>query len=832
MKYIRVALSVMIILVFGYIFLGQIFFPYNSPRDGFICYMFPTDNWVEIRDDGTREPFALPGRAEGDVTLETVIPEDIGRDVSAMCFRGMDMDIYVDGELRQKYSVDDYVLLGDRSAECYVMAPLYPEDVGKKLRVWYEYNSGFIYEAYYGTRLGIWAHFFSLYGAELFIGIMIMALGIICYVAAAVYRLIYKKYLEMQHLSIGVLLGACWVMSNSIFRQFYTRNVSVMSDIPFLMVIILPVPFIIFIDSLQNGRYRKLIITLGVIEIVDFIVLTILFVSGIMPLVKSFVFAAVCTLISIVAIAYTIINDEIKGYAKEYRYVAVGFLVLAMASVGQILSYLFAHNGVFSGFLMSLGLLGFLICASIHTIKQLIGIRLEASEAMHASKAKDEFLANMSHEIRTPLNGILGMDEMIIRDAKDGAIRKYALDIKSAGNTLLSLINDILDLSKIEAGSFEIIPASYGTASILNDVVNMTRNKAISKDLEYVFEVSPDIPARLSGDETRVKQVMLNLINNAIKYTMKGVVKTEVSAVKSSAYALNEVALVIRVSDTGMGIRKEDMDKLFESFKRLDEEKNRNVEGTGLGLHITRRLIDLMDGHIEVESTYGSGTIFTVTIPQTVEDNTPIGLFSEAVSKTLDEMEIEETTLYAPEAVVLVVDDNSMNLEVMEGLLRDTGMKIELVQSGKECIEKVKNEHYDIILLDQMMPEMNGEMTLKAMKDQGILEGTPVIALTADALIGARESYVAKGFIDYLSKPVRYDMLEKVLKMYIPQEKQFEKSSAVNVLPHLLIWGTDYEKIRQEKERLSSIYKCTCVVGAKAMEKYLEKHDGMPVMRV
>ena len=832
MKYIRVALSVMIILVFGYIFLGQIFFPYNSPRDGFICYMFPTDNWVEIRDDGTREPFALPGRAEGDVTLETVIPEDIGRDVSAMCFRGMDMDIYVDGELRQKYSVDDYVLLGDRSAECYVMAPLYPEDAGKKLRVWYEYNSGFIYEAYYGTRLGIWAHFFSLYGAELFIGIMIMALGIICYVAAAVYRLIYKKYLEMQHLSIGVLLGACWVMSNSIFRQFYTRNVSVMSDIPFLMVITLPVPFIIFIDSLQNGRYRKLIITLGVIEIVDFIVLTILFVSGIMPLVKSFVFAAVCTLISIVAIAYTIINDEIKGYAKEYRYVAVGFLVLAMASVGQILSYLFAHNGVFSGFLMSLGLLGFLICTSIHTIKQLIGIRLEANEAMHASKAKDEFLANMSHEIRTPLNGILGMDEMIIRDAKDGAIRKYALDIKSAGNTLLSLINDILDLSKIEAESFEIIPASYGTASILNDVVNMTRNKAISKDLEYVFEVSPDIPARLSGDETRVKQVMLNLINNAIKYTMKGVVKTEVSAVKSSAYALNEVALVIRVSDTGMGIRKEDMDKLFESFKRLDEEKNRNIEGTGLGLHITRRLIDLMDGHIEVESTYGSGTIFTVTIPQIVEDNTPIGLFSEAVSKTLDEMEIEETTLYAPEAVVLVVDDNSMNLEVMEGLLRDTGMKIELVQSGKECIEKVKNEHYDIILLDQMMPEMNGEMTLKAMKDQGILEGTPVIALTADALIGARESYMAKGFIDYLSKPVRYDMLEKVLKMYIPQEKQFEKSSAVNVLPHLLIWGTDYEKIRQEKERLSSIYKCTCVVGAKAMEKYLEKHDGMPVMRV
>ncbi len=832
MKYIRIALSVMIILVFGYIVLGQIFFPYNTPRDGFVCHMFPTDNWVEVRDDGTRVPFAVPGRTDKAITLETVIPDDVGKDDSAMCFRGMDMEIYVDGVLRQRYSVEDYALFGDRSAECYIMAPLYPEDAGKTLRIWYEYNSGFVYEAYYGTRIGIWSQFFSQYGAELFIGIMIMALGIICYVAAAVYRLIYKKYLEMQHLSTGVLLGACWVMSNSIFRQFYTRNVSVMSDIPFLMVIILPVPFIIFIDSLQNGRYRKMIITLGVMEIIDFIVLVTLFVTGIMPLVRSFVFAALCALICIVCIAYTIINDEIRGYAGEYRYVAVGFLVLAMAAVGQILSYLFAHNGVFSGFLMSLGLLGFLICASIHTIKQLIGIRIEANEAMHASKAKDEFLANMSHEIRTPLNGILGMDEMIIRDAKDSDIRKYALDIKSAGNTLLSLINDILDLSKIESGSFEIIPAEYGTASILNDVINMTRNKALSKDLEYIFEVSPDIPSKLFGDETRVKQVMLNLINNAIKYTRQGRVSTLVTVRRDSAYAINEVALVVKVSDTGIGIRKEDMNKLFESFKRLEEEKNRNIEGTGLGLHITQRLIDLMGGRIEVESTYGAGTTFTVTIPQIVGTDEPIGAFSEAVSRTLGEMEIEEPTLYAPGARILVVDDNVMNLEVMEGLLRDTGMKVSLARSGQECIEKAEKESFDIILLDQMMPEMSGEKTLKVMKERGSLGGTPVIALTADALIGARENYLSKGFADYISKPVKYDMLEKVLKMYVPQEKQLERSKAVGDLPHLLIWGMDSEKIREEKERLQGLYKCTCVVGSRAMEKHLEKHGDMPVLKV
>ncbi len=207
MKYIKVVLSIMIVVVFGYIIIGEFAFPNNTPRNGFLCYQFPTDNWYIITDDGKKEPFELPGKAEGDIILETTIPEEIDKDANAMCFRGMDMQIYVDDKLREEYITQDYELLGDRSAECYVMASLYPEDAGKTLRVYYEYNSGVVYEAYYGTRIGIWAHFFSLYGAELFVGIMIMALGIICYVSSTVYRLIYKQYLEMQHLSIGFLLG-------------------------------------------------------------------------------------------------------------------------------------------------------------------------------------------------------------------------------------------------------------------------------------------------------------------------------------------------------------------------------------------------------------------------------------------------------------------------------------------------------------------------------------------------------------------------------------------------------------------------------------------------
>ncbi len=832
MKYIKIALSVIIVLVFGYIIIGEFAFPNNTPHVGFLCEMLPCDNWVQIKEDGTKEPFELPGRADGDIVIETTLPAEIDKDMTTMCFRGMDMRVYVDGELRGKFETQDYRIFGDRSAECYLMVPLYQEDEGKSLRVDYEYNSGFVYEVYYGTQIGIWSHFFSQYGAELFVGLMILSLGIICYVASVVYGIVYKKYLEMQHLSIGVLLGACWVLSNSIFRQFYARNISVMSDIPFLMVMLLPIPFLIFIDSLQKGRYTKILTIAGAVEVADFILLIALFISGKAPLVKSFIIAALCCLFCIVVMTYTIVKDAMQGLTKEYEYVAVGFIVLAIAAIGQILTYQFAHNGVFSGLMMAFGLLGFLICATIHTIKQLIGIRLEANEAMHANVAKDQFLANMSHEIRTPLNGILGMDEMIIRETKQSSVKKYALDIKSAGNTLLSLINDILDLSKIEAGSFEIIPVIYGITSVLNDVINMTRQKAVGKDLEYIFEASPELPSELYGDELRVRQVMLNIINNAIKYTAKGQVKIQVLSENIWVDDERRINLIIRVSDTGTGIKPEDMDKLFSSFQRLDEEKNRNIEGTGLGLHITQRLVELMNGKIEVDSKYGEGSTFTVTIPQRIINSQPIGDFSEAVSRFVNTMEIEETTLYAPGASVLVVDDNQMNLEVMEGLLRETGMKVELADSGKKCIEKVSEKTFDVVLLDQMMPGMNGVETLNTMKEMKVIGDTPVIALTADAIMGAKENYISKGFTDYLSKPVKYEKLEETLKRYLPQEKQQVRSVQNNDLPTLLIWGTDSDKLRETKEKLSETYKCICVVGSKAKDKYLDKHEVDAVMMV
>ncbi len=829
MKKIKTILAIILISVFGYIIGGEFFMPKNVPMNGDICDVLPGDKWEKTDPDGTRTPFIVPGRTDSDIVLETTLPEHFNKDYCVLCFRGMDMEIYVGGEERAVYKTEDYRLLGDRSAECYVMASLYPEDAGKVLRVHYEYNSGMVYETYIGTRLGILAHLFRKFGLELFVGLSLLLLGSICLVASVTYRFIHKKYLEMEHLSIGVIIGACWVLSNSIFRQLYSGNISVMSDTPFLMVMVMPLPFFVFLDSLQKGRYKKLLNAAGIIVIANFIVCATLFVLGKVPLVDSFVSSAICALIGIVIMFITLILDLKRHQIGSYRFVAAGFVVLAVSAVIQIFAYVFAHNGIFSGLFMAFGMFGFMICSIIHTIKQLIGIRLEANELQNISKAKDDFLANMSHEIRTPLNGILGMDEMIIRDTKESRIRNYAFEIKSAGNTLLSIINDILDLSKIESGNFDIIPGEYDIASVLNDVLNMTKHRAEKKGLIFDYNISESIPSVLEGDEIRIRQIMLNIINNAVKYTQEGSVLVDISS--ESVMMGNYINLIIRVADTGMGIKEEDKDKLFKSFQRLDERKNHSIEGTGLGLHITNSLLQMMDGNISFESEYGKGSVFTVTVPQKVVKAAPIGVFSKAVREYLGNLETDEVGLYAPSARLLVVDDNEMNLDVMEGLLRDTKIPTDYVESGAACIEKVQNTKYDCILLDQMMPGLSGEETLIEMKRLDILNNTPVVALTADAIIGAKESYLAKGFTDYISKPVKYEVLEAVLKEYIPKEKQLSPSGA-DELPVMLIWGDDPGKLKQEKTRLDGIYKCVCVTGEAAKEKYLRSHEASAIMNV
>lgn len=387
-------------------------------------------------------------------------------------------------------------------------------------------------------------------------------------------------------------------------------------------------------------------------------------------------------------------------------------------------------------------------------------------DAMTASRAKTDFLANMSHEIRTPINAILGMNEMILREEKKPTIRDYALNIQASGNLLLSLINDVLDISKIESGQIEITPTVYDAASLINDCYNMSAVRAQKKNLELRVNCDENLPHMLKGDEVRVRQIIVNLLTNGIKYTETGSVTLSVSGERKDGVFLMRVS----VADTGIGISEENIKELFHQFKRVDLNHNRNIEGTGLGLTIVKHFVDLMDGNIFVQSKLGEGSVFTIEIPQKIVDDTPVGKLHLSYSLTEDYSYTH--SFEAPEAHILAVDDLHMNLIVIKNMLKETKVKIDLALSGAAAIELCEQNKYDLILMDHMMPEMDGVQTFgKLRSDRNSLNrDTPVIMLTANALAGVRERYMDVGFTDYLSKPVRGKKLEETILKYLPHE--------------------------------------------------------------
>ncbi|MCR4922446.1 MAG: response regulator [Lachnospiraceae bacterium] len=389
-----------------------------------------------------------------------------------------------------------------------------------------------------------------------------------------------------------------------------------------------------------------------------------------------------------------------------------------------------------------------------------------------ASLAKSRFLAQMSHEIRTPINAVLGMNEMILREAENEQIIEYAENIDSAGNTLLSLINSILDFSKIEDGKMDIVSIQYDTASFINDLVNSISQKADTKGIAFIVDIDDRLPCELIGDNIRFSQVIMNLLTNAVKYTEKGSVTL---TVKTEKIEEDNIELYVSVEDTGIGIKKEDIKGLFESFVRLDEMRNHNIEGTGLGISIITNLLDLMGSSLRVESEYGKGSKFFFTITQKVADPKPIGNYLKRLREGFSRRE-KDPVLRAPGAKVLLVDDNDMNLKVARNLLKLCGIKPDMASSGMEAIEAMRARVYDIVFLDHMMPKMDGIETLHEIEKEDLLNSnTVIIALTANAVLGARETYLKEGFGDYLSKPIEFKQLVEKLEKYLPEKAYEEK---------------------------------------------------------
>lgn len=469
-------------------------------------------------------------------------------------------------------------------------------------------------------------------------------------------------------------------------------------------------------------------------------------------------------------ILYTIIFFAIyRRYLNRRSFITA--IIAFSVTVGGIVAQIIFPDILVNYFGAVIGLFMFYFGVEAPDYKKLMETlsELEAAreEADRANKSKSYFLANMSHEIRTPINAVLGMNEMIIRESTDENITGYARNVESSGKNLLSIINDILDFSKIEAGRLELINASYRPDALIRDIVNMISYRSESKGLKLDVKVDENIPSKLYGDEVRIRQIIINLLTNAVKYTEEGTVSLEVSGEMKDGFRLR-----VSVRDTGIGIRKEDIGNLFTQFRRVDPEHNKTIEGTGLGLAITKDLVDMMGGNISVHSEYGSGSVFAVTLPQKVVSEAPIGPFDANADVASVKTEAYREAFRAPTANVLVVDDTKINLKVVSALLKKTEINVDIASGGQAGIDMAMEKAYDVIFMDQRMPQIDGTMALQEIRSsEGPNKATPIICLTADAISGAREKYLADGFNDYLTKPIEGGAMENMLIQYLPPEK-------------------------------------------------------------
>ncbi|MBP3569033.1 MAG: DegV family EDD domain-containing protein [Lachnospiraceae bacterium] len=443
-------------------------------------------------------------------------------------------------------------------------------------------------------------------------------------------------------------------------------------------------------------------------------------------------------------------------------------------------------------------------------------LNIEQREALERSQdSKNLFFANMSHEIRTPINTIIGLNEMILRESENEGIRAYARDIQLASNLLLGQVNDILDLSQMEMDKMKLVPVSYRTEELFSELFDLTRVRMERKGLAFSMDIDPGLPTGLCGDVRRIKQVLLNLLDNAWKYTEEGSVILSASGERQE----EELRLKVSVEDSGIGIRKEDMDQIYDAYNRFDEGKNSRILGSGLGLAITKQLVDLMDGEITVDSIYTKGSTFTVILRQKIEDGTPIGEV-ELQKETAGEGESYRPCFEAPEARILVVDDNSMNARVACSLLSATKVKLDVANSGKECLEMTKVHFYHVILLDYMMPGMNGAEILAAIRKQenGLCQSSAVIVLTANAVASAQLMYQSQGFDGFVEKPIIGRALEKEVLKQLPKDIiEYEEGDAEEKETERQIQKVAVKK----RKKVYITADCLCDVP----EEYLEKYD-------
>lgn len=454
--------------------------------------------------------------------------------------------------------------------------------------------------------------------------------------------------------------------------------------------------------------------------------------------------------------------------------------------------------------------------------------REQRDEIERLNAAQNRFFSSMSHEIRTPINTIIGLNEMILRENASDEINENAASIQAASNLLLHIINDILDMSKFESGQMQLTQSAYHTGDMLSEIVGMLWLRAKEKNLEFHVNVAPDLPEMLIGDEVRIKQILINVLNNAIKYTSEGSVSLSIQCEKKSN---GNADVIYSVADTGMGIKKESIPYLFTAFKRVDEDKNKYIEGTGLGLSIVKQFVDLMGGKISVNSVYTKGSTFNIVIPQQIASDSNIGELDMERRHSLNRHENYHQSFEAPEAKVLVVDDTAANLLVVGKLLRDTKVQITTASSGEDALKETLKEEFHVIFMDHMMPGMDGIECSHAIREQagGRCKDARIIALTANAGGESAALYEKEGFDGYLTKPITGEALENELRHQLPRELVVMTGSDEEFLEESLSWSSEHTKkaiVTVTTESVADIPKDICERYGIAVLPHMVKTDG------
>ncbi|MBQ6806968.1 MAG: response regulator [Lachnospiraceae bacterium] len=773
MKLITQIIQMLFFAVILFVILGELFLPTEN-KTTLESGIFEAQ-WEHVLADGSREAISVPGEVKAKrgewVVTETTLPTDLSM-YDWLCIRSsqQDMKIYVGEELREYYTTEESRPFGKNSVSAYVFVDLIDEDAGEVMRI--ETKSASIYAGvmntiYYGDRMSIWVRIIKESGMTIILAFSLMIFAVICMICSVLLAMQYKKVNQLGFLGAGIFLSAAWLVMESRLRQLLFSNLSVAGSVSFMLLLLLPFPFVFFINEIQKRRYQKAYITLSIVMFLNMAVCVTLQITNYKDFLETVYMIHGIIAIAILVMIITLVLDYRQGYWEEYRVVAVGFLGLTVSGFVEIMSSYFRKQSM-SGIALSIGLLFLIAMAFTKTGQEVLENEKKKEKAITASASKASFLANMSHEIRTPINSVIGMNEMILRECKDSEIREYAYNIQSASRNLLGLVNDILDFSRIEEGKLQIVEREYNLAFLLRDIIKDLRNRADKKHLSVSLRVDKDVPSGLVGDEIRIRQILLNLISNAVKFTDEGVITFSVQGIKNDD---GTFVLKMSVADTGIGISKEDISKLFSDFTKLEDYRYISVEGSGIGLNIVKHLVERMNGDLHVHSALEKGSLFTVNIPQKVVDTKPIGELTKGVDENKGRKAYKEL-FTAPKAHILVVDDNTMNLQVVKGLLKKTQIQLDMVEGGAECLEICKEKAYDLILMDHMMPEPDGIETLHLLRKETENPNSqiPVIALTANAVSGVKELYLSEGFEDYLSKPVVPEDLENMLLQYLPEE--------------------------------------------------------------